>query len=235
MSEHTRSSPSDGWWFLAFVVLVFVGAAVVSLPGSDRPPDTIHTFYAAHRTAVTLTQVAGLVAAGALIMVIRALLRWVGGGWPLVVTGALVVLANVGTAIPVLRLAYGAGGSVATSLARWGDWTDDILFIVIGLFAAVLATVAPGPALRIGCALVAVLCTTRGVGGALGLTALDVVAPLAFLVLMVWFGITRLRAGPTRVIAGSGDPLLPGKDDRRGVDDQRHHDDTLRPRRPAGS
>ena len=198
MSGNTRSGPSDGWWFIAFVVLVFVGAAVVSLPESDRPPNTIHAFYSAHRVAVTVTQVAGLVATGALLMVIRALLRWVGGGWPLVVTGTLVALANVGTAVPVLWLAYGTGGSVATSLARWGDWTDDILFIVIGLFAVVLSTVAPGPALRLGCALVAVLCTVRGAGGALGLTALDVVAPLAFLVLMVWLGIARLRAGAVR-------------------------------------
>ena len=197
MSGLTGSRPSVGWWFIAFVVLVFIGAAVVSLPASDQPPDVIHAFYAAHRVSVTVTQVAGLVAAAVLIVVIRALLRWVGGGWPLVVTGALVALANVGTAVPVLWLAYGTGGSATTSLARWGDWTDDILFLVIGLFAAVLSTVAPGRALRIACVLTAVLCTVRGVGGVFGLTALNVVAPVTFLAMMVWLGVARLRAGPS--------------------------------------
>ena len=197
MSAHTRSYAYDGWWFIAFVGLVFVGSAVVSLPDSDRPPDTVQAFYQAHRTAVTVTQVAGLVAAGVLLVVLRALLRWLGGGWPLVVTGSLVALASVAAAVPVLWLAYGADldGSATTSLARWTDRTDDILFAVIGLFAAVLSTVAPRTALRIGCAVVAVLCAVRGIGGAFGFTALDIVAPLSFLVLMVWLGVARLRAG----------------------------------------
>ena len=196
MVGNTAGNRHDGWWFIVFVVLVLVSAATVSLPGSDRSPDTIRAFYAAHRTAITATQVAGLVATGVLLMVVRALLGWVGGGRPLVVTGALVALANVGTVVPVLWLAYGTRGSTTTALARWGDWTDDLLFIVIGLFAGVLSTAAPGRALRIGCALVAVLCTVRGVGAVLGLTALDVVAPLAFLVLMVWLGFARLRSRP---------------------------------------
>jgi hypothetical protein len=190
--------PSAGWWFIAFIVLVFIGAAVVSLPASDQPPEAIHAFYAAHRVSITVTQVAGLLAGAVLIVVIRALLRWIGGGRPLVVTGVLVALANVGTVVPVLWLAYGTSGSATMSLARWTDWTDDILFVVIGLFAAVLATVAPGRPLRIACLLTAVLCTVRGVGGAFGLTALNLVAPVAFLAMMAWLGVARLRAGHVR-------------------------------------
>jgi hypothetical protein len=192
----SRSNGSVGWWFIAFTVLVFIGAAVVSLPASDQPPEVIHPFYSTHRVSITITQVAGLAAAAVLIVVITALLRWVGGGPLLVVTGMLVVLANVGTTVPVLWLAYGTAGTATTSLARWGDWTDDILFLVIGLFAAVLSTVAPGRVLRIVCLLTAVLCTVRGIGGALGLTALNVVAPVTFLAMMVWLGVARLRAGP---------------------------------------
>src|SRR3954464_10910609 len=77
----------DGLWFLLFVVLVFVGSAVVSLPESDRPAATISSFYQVHRSVVVITQAVGLAAVVVLLLVIAVLQRWVGGGWPLLISG----------------------------------------------------------------------------------------------------------------------------------------------------
>lgn len=90
----------DGLWFVLFVVLVFVGSAVVSLPESDRPAEAISSFYQVHRSAVVITQAVGLAAVVVLLMVLAVLLRWVGGGWPLLISGGLVALASLGTAVP---------------------------------------------------------------------------------------------------------------------------------------
>jgi len=180
---------------MLFVVLVFVGSAVVSLPDSDRPAESISSFYHAHRGAIVITQAIGLAAIVVLLVVLAVLQRWVGGGWPLLITGGLVALASIGTAVPVLVLAIddGLGASGTVSAARWADWSDDALFVTIALFTGVLATRMPTPALRASCAVVAVACALRGIGAPLGFHALDVVAPLAFLILMIVLGIARLR------------------------------------------
>ena len=186
---------SDGLWFLLFVVLVFVGSAVVSLPESDHPAESISSFYQVHRSAVVITQVVGLAAIVVLLMVLVVLQRWVGGGWPLLVSGRLVALASLGTAVPVLVLTSTTGSvPPAQSAARWADRADDVLFITIALFAVgVVATRMQTSALRVSCIVVAVACGLRGVGAPLGFHALDVVAPLMFLILMIWLGIARLR------------------------------------------
>ena len=185
----------DGLWFVLFVVLVFVGSAVVSLPESDHPAESISSFYQVHRSAVVITQVVGLAAVVVLLMVLAVLQRWVGGGWPLLVSGGLVALASLGTAVPVLVLALddrlGASGTI--SAARWADWADDVLFVTIALFVGVVATRMQTSALRVSSIVVAVACGLRGVGAPLGFHALDVVAPLMFLILMIWLGIARLR------------------------------------------
>jgi hypothetical protein len=178
-----------------FVVLVFVGSAVVSLPESDDPAEAISSFYQVHRSAVVITQAVGLAAVVVLLLVLAVLLRWVGGGWPLLISGGLVALASLATAVPVLVLALDdrLGASGTRSAARWADWTDDALFVTIALFVGVVATRMQTSALRVSCAVVAVACALRGVGAALGFHALDVVAPLMFLILMIWLGIARLR------------------------------------------
>jgi hypothetical protein len=67
------------------------------------------------------------------------------------------------------------------------------LFVTIAFFVGVLATRMQTPALRVACTVVAVACALRGVGAPLGFHALDAVAPLMFLILMIWLGIARLR------------------------------------------
>src|SRR3954454_16683430 len=122
----------DGLWFLLFVVLVFVGSAVVSLPESDRPAATISSFYQVHRRAVVITQAVGLASVVVLLLLqIAVLQRWVGGGWPLLISGGLVALASLGTAVPVRVLALDdrLSASGTKSAARWADWCDDALFI----------------------------------------------------------------------------------------------------------
>ena len=189
---------TDGWWFVGFVVLVLIGSALVSLPDSADPPAKISAFYDAHRTAVVVTQLFGLAGSVVLLRVL-ALLRSEGGpgGRALTSAGLLVVITNVLTAVPilVLALATGLGPDGTSSAAKWADVADDALFGAIALFAGALAVRFRLGWLRISAGIVAVLCAVRGLGGPLGLTAVDVVAPLGFLLLMLAIG-TRLLARP---------------------------------------
>ena len=190
---------TDGWWFVGFVVLVLIGSALVSLPDSADPPAKISAFYDAHRTAVVVTQLFGL--AGSLILLrVLTVLRSDGGpaGGALALTGLLVVVTNVLTAVPilVLALAAGLGPDGTSSAAKWADVADDALFCAIASFAGTLAVRFRPGWLRISAGVVAVLCALRGVGEPLGLTAVDVVAPLSFLLFMLAIG-TKLLVRPS--------------------------------------
>jgi hypothetical protein len=180
---------------VGFVVLVLIGSALVSLPDSADPPAKISAFYDAHRTAVVLTQLFGL--AGSVILLrVLAVLRSEGGpgARALTAAGLLVVVTNVLTAVPILVLAFATdlGPDGTSSAASWADVADDALFCAIALFAAALAVRLSLSWLRISAGVVAVLCALRGVGGPLGLTAVDVAAPLSFLLLMLTIGIKLL-------------------------------------------
>jgi hypothetical protein len=124
-------------------------------------------------------------------------------------TGLLVVVTNVLTAVPilVLALATGLGPDGTSSAAKWADVADGALFCAIALFAGTLAVRFRVGWLRISAGVVAVLCALRGVGDPLGLSAVDVVAPLSFLLLMLAIGIKLLaRPGPlSSTDSGSAD------------------------------
>jgi hypothetical protein len=200
MISHSARQRADGWWFVGFVVLVLIGSAFVSLPDSADPPAKISAFYDAHRTAVVVTQLFGLVGSVILLRVL-AVLRSEGGpgGRALMSAGVLVVVTNVLTAVPILVLAFatGLGPDGTSSAAKWADVADDALFCAIALFAGTIAVGFRLGWLRNSAGVVAVLCAIRGVGGPLGLTAVDVVAPLSFLLLMLAIGMKLLvRPGP---------------------------------------
>ena len=101
----------------------------------------------------------------------------------------------------VLALATGLGRDATHWWARFADVSDDILFCAIALFAGVLAVLLRARWLRAVAVLVAVLSAVRGIGGPLGLTALDVAAPLSFLVLMLALGVYLMARDRPLVLA----------------------------------
>src|SRR5437899_3867155 len=62
-----------GWWGVAFVVTLFVGAAMVSVPTATQGGRQIQAFYAAHATVILVQQLLGLIALGFLLAFAMAL------------------------------------------------------------------------------------------------------------------------------------------------------------------
>jgi hypothetical protein len=172
-----------GAWGLVSVVLLFAGAAMVSLPTAALSGDRIAAFYAAHGQLIVIQQVVGVVALGAFALFALSLRpnRWLR---PTLVAFIAVELA---TNIVPLVIVFGAGSSDAAHTWTFVEDIADALFsIAIALFVAA-ATLGEPLWVRILGYAVAALNVLRGVGDPLGFTALDAVAPLAFVVFMVVF------------------------------------------------
>jgi len=205
----------DGWCGVAFVLGVFIAAATVSLPASSSPPANIASFYEQHATAVIVTQIIGLAAAAAFVMFLRTVLvgerTGATGRRMLWVTGGLVVLGELLTAAPVLALALlrSAEPQTWTRLTELSELADDVLFIAIALFCAVLAWIASQLWLRIFAGAAAVLAVARGIDTSFGASILAVLAPLAFLLLMLVISIRVLAGRPA--LAG-GQPAGAGRE-----------------------
>lgn len=109
---------------------------------------------------------------------------------------ALVALVSVVTAIPPLWLALSSAPSDSTAhaLTRAADLTDAVLFVVVGLFALELLRDTEIGWLKTLSLVVAGLSLVRAVLGLLGISILDAVAPLAFVVLILVVSIECLGA-----------------------------------------
>ncbi len=71
------------------------------------------------------------------------------------------------------------------------DIADSALFIAIAVFVAA-ATMTQPVWLRVAAYVVAAACTVRALGSPLGFTALDVVAPLAFVAFVIVLSVKSL-------------------------------------------
>lgn len=196
--------PSAGWrsgavFGFAFIVVLFVSAAAVSLPGPDASGQQLVDFYAHHRTAVTLAQLLALCTGPLLFLFalrLRRLDRRSGtAALPVAVVGPLPAVAALVLALTAdpEHTGFAHGLNVASGLV------DDVLFLFICGFAA---TVWAGRAafrvwVRAIAVVVSVVCLVRGV---LGLAQVqgpfDVAAPIAFLVLVGALSIRMLQGSP---------------------------------------
>ncbi|HEY3263474.1 MAG TPA: hypothetical protein VGJ95_24910 [Pseudonocardiaceae bacterium] len=203
-----------GWWGIAFVVGVFIAAAVVSLPASSATPARIAAFYQQHAAAVIVTQLVGLAAAVAFVMFLRTVLAGeltgATGQRMLWATGGLVVVGQLLTAAPVLALALlrSAEPVTWTRLTELSELADDVLFVAIALFCAELAWAATQLWLRIFAGAVAALALGRGVDTSFGASVLDPLAPSAFLLLMLVISIRVLARRPAPA-GTAGQPSAP--------------------------
>jgi hypothetical protein len=176
------------WWGIGFLVALLLSAGMASVPTGDDPVRVVRSFYVDHAGVVIVAQLIGLVAAAAFLMFSRQLASTApdadrpGLWW----TGAAVAAAAFLTALPPLWLSFIASGASAPTLhglARASDATDVLLFTTIAAFAAMVAR-ASSSWLRPVAALVGLISLARAVLLATGQSALEAVAPVAFLALV---------------------------------------------------
>jgi hypothetical protein len=185
-------------WGIAFVLAIAVLNVAVSLPTATRSGEHIRAFYAAHAQLIIVQQVLEILALVLFVGFMVALQRRLGDGQWLLAAAVLVVAAEVSTNVPPLILALSSpSAQTAHTLTVVEDLADAALFASVALFAIAVALESRGW-LRALSSTVAVLTLTRAVASPLGVTILDGVAPIAFLVLVLAFSIHMLATRPGR-------------------------------------
>jgi hypothetical protein len=192
---HTDAGRVDGTrrtalWGLAFVLLLLVSAGMVTVPGGDDSVTVVRRFYDDHRAVIVVAQVIGLLAAAVFVPFAQRLQRSrsVGGAPWVFATGCAVAGAAVLTAVPPLLLcavATSAGRATVADLATASDLTDVVLFAAIAAFGAAVVRGVTTTWLRAVAGAVALLCAVRAVLLLAGSAVLEVVAPVAFVVLVL--------------------------------------------------
>lgn len=196
MSRLIGRGRAAGGWGIAFVVLLLVSAAMVSLPTAAETGDRIAAFYAAHGQLIVLQQILGVVALGALVAFGLSLLpnRWLRPAlWAFVVSELATNL------VPLVIVATKPSAEATHSWTFVEDLADAALFISIALFVAA-ATLAEPMWLRVTSYVVAAACVIRAVASPLGITALDQIAPLLFVAFVLVLSI-KLLVKPAPVAA----------------------------------
>jgi len=178
------------WWGVAFVILLFVSAAMVSLPTAADGGERIAAFYAAHQQLIVWQQVVAVLAVLPLLAFAASLSSWARSSgranrWLMPAAG-LVALASVVTSLVplVMVLIANLSPDLAHQLTVVEDLADAVLFASLAAFVLAASTGAP-IWVRAPAYLVAIAAIARAVMSPLGVTALDVVAPVAVLVFVV--------------------------------------------------
>ena len=174
------------WWGVAFVILLFVSAAMVSLPTAAEPGDRIAAFYNAHQQVIVWQQIVGTLALLPFLAFAAALSRWARmdgrrNRWLMPAAG-LVALTTVATSLVPLAMALmpDLSPDLSHQLTVVEDLADSVLFASLAGF--VLATSTGAPVwVRALAVLVALAGLARAVLSPFGLTVLDFAAPLAVL------------------------------------------------------
>src|SRR5438270_8625909 len=179
---------SGGYWGVAFACGLLAGAAMVSLPTAAQNADEITAFYAANRQIIVIQQIVGALTLVPLLGLTRALAGLVrgrgrGGGRPIVLAGLLLAIAEVATNIPPSLLASAADPTPAWAhaLTQVEDLADAALFASVALFSLATAMINLSW-VRIAGLIVAALTIVRAVASPLGVSTLDAVAPITFIV-----------------------------------------------------
>ncbi|HEY0642945.1 MAG TPA: hypothetical protein VGD39_05980 [Nocardioides sp.] len=197
--SHTRRG---GAWGLAFVVLLLVGAGMASVPGGQDSVAQVRRFYGEHTGVVLLSQLVELLATLPLVLFVRALAdsTLVRSRRDALLAGGALVVASVLTLVPPLLLVVlhdRASDGQVHALAVLSDLTDVLLFATITAFAA-CAWAGGGPGwFRWSALLVAVAAAARALEILFGGALLEVVAPVAFILLAVASSVLLMRGRRT--------------------------------------
>ncbi|HET6626929.1 MAG TPA: hypothetical protein VFG63_11120 [Nocardioidaceae bacterium] len=195
VTENDRRVGTDraaGGWGWAFTTLLLLSAGMASVPGGSDPDSTVREFYTANAGVIIAAQVISLLASATFVLFTLTLRprgseRRTGLG-RLEAAGLAVAAASVLTVVPPLWLtvvADSASSSGVHRLAVASDLVDVVLFVTIGAFGGVLAAAASATWFKGLSAFVAVLAVARAVESLLGSKLLELVAPLAFVALVV--------------------------------------------------
>src|SRR5438445_8747012 len=182
---------------MAFVVTLFVSVALVSLPTGRQTGRAIAAFYAAHAGAILVQQVLGLITLAfflAFALALGARRR----RWLLVATVLLAISELITNIVPVILTLTNPEPDGAHAWTVIEDLADQALFISIAVFAAA-ATVAEVGWVRAVGLVVAAISLLRVVLKLFGVGALDALAPIAFLVLIVILSV--------RILMGLSKPM----------------------------
>jgi hypothetical protein len=178
------------WWGIAFVILLLVSAAMVTLPTAAEAGDRIAAFYSAHQQLIVWQQIIGVLAlvpflAFAAALSSRARQGGQGNRWLMPAAG-LVALATVATSLVPLAMVLMPNMSpdLAHQLTVVEDLADSVLFASLAGFVLAASTGAP-VWVRAVSVLVAIAGLARAVLSPFGVTVLDVAAPLAVLAFVV--------------------------------------------------
>ena len=195
-----------GWWGLAFLVLLLLSAGMASVPDGTDSPTVVRHFYTAHAGVIVVAQVVALAASAVFVPFVLTLRRGSGAGRPgseVEVAGLVVAGASVLTVVPVLWLVVVADTAARADLHGLtvaGDLTDVVLFLAIAVWSAMLVRASSTVAFRVLAGIVGVLSLARAVFLLARSSALEVVGPTAFLVLvLVLSTLVLLRRTPWAV------------------------------------
>src|SRR2546421_4308972 len=199
MMESSTTIRRGGWWGIAFVVTLFVAAAMVSLPTARQSGRAIAAFYAAHTGVILVQQVLGVVTLAfflAFALALGARRR----RWLLLGTVLLAISELVTNIVPVILALTNFGPDGAHTWTVIEDLADEALFISIAVFS-VAATIDEVGWVRVAGLVVAAIALLRFALTLFGVAALDALAPIAFLILILIVSVRILRGrkpAPTR-------------------------------------
>jgi hypothetical protein len=175
-------------WGIIFVVLLFASATMVSVPTAADSGDRIAAFYREHGQFIAIQQVIGVAALAAFILFALSLPP---NRWLRLTLWVLVALELVTNVVPLVILFAANSPDAAHTWTSVEDLADALFSIAVALFVAA-ATLAQPLWMRIIGWAVAALNVLRGVGDPFGYTALDAIAPLAFIAFVLVLSVKLL-------------------------------------------
>src|SRR2546421_7307810 len=183
LMESSTTSRRGGWWGIAFAVTLFVAGAMVSLPTARQTGRAIAAFYAGHTGVILVQQVLGVITLAfflAFALALGARRR----RWLLVGTVMLAISELVTNIVPVILALTNPGPDGAHAWTVIEDFADEALFISIAVFSVAAAIDEAGWVRTVGL-VVAAISLLRVVLTLFGVAALDALAPISFLILIV--------------------------------------------------